>query len=185
MANERFHAGVSESEIVTIYPHRWSVPREAWSHLFAAAKEEIGILVYSGLFLADDEIRSMLRDKAEDGVQVRIMVGDPDSGQLMARGADERIDDALSAKARNAIALLRPLADLPGIEIHTHGTTLYNSIYRADDQLLVNTHIYGAPSSLAPVLHLRALAGGNMVTTYLESFERVWAVSQPLPPLED
>ncbi len=39
-------------------PHRLPAPlggaRDAWGHLFGAAEQEIGILVYSGLFLADD-----------------------------------------------------------------------------------------------------------------------------------
>jgi hypothetical protein len=30
------------------------------------------------------------------------------------------------------------------------------------------------------VLHLRRVAGGDMVTTYLESFERVWEGATPL-----
>ena len=66
------------------------------------------------------------------------------------------------------------------MEIRQHSTVLYNSIYRADDQLLVNTHVYGTPASHAPVLHLRQIAGGTLVGTYLESFERVWSESRPL-----
>ena len=29
------------------------------------------------------------------------------------------------------------------MSIHLHDTTLYNSIYRFDDELLVNTHVWG------------------------------------------
>ena len=66
------------------------------------------------------------------------------------------------------------------MEIRQHGTVLYNSIYRADGQLLVNSHIYGKPASNAPVMHLRQIAGGALVSTYLDSFERVWTESRPL-----
>ena len=38
-------------------------------------------------------------------------------------------------KIRNALVLFRPLADEPGIELRLHDTVLYNSIYRADDEL--------------------------------------------------
>lgn len=76
--------------------------------------------------------------------------------------------------------MYRPLRDIDGIEFRFHSTVLYNSIYRADDQLLVNTHIYGFTASHAPVLHLRRVAGGDMVTTYMESFERVWDGARPL-----
>lgn len=174
-------ASASESEIVTVYPHRWAVPRDAWGRLFAQAQSEIGILVYSGLFLADDAgIVRMLGEKAAAGVRVRILLGDPESPEVAQRGADEGIDDGMAAKIRNAIVLYRPIRGMDGVEIRLHRTVLYNSIYRGDDQLLVNTHVYGVPAGNAPVLHLRKVTGGDMVTTYVESFERVWAHATPL-----
>ncbi|MBV2362258.1 XRE family transcriptional regulator [Streptomonospora nanhaiensis] len=174
-------AEASESEILTVHPHRWTVPRDAWKRLFESAQEEIGILVYSGFFLAEDaSVLRLLRQKAEAGVRVRILLGDPDSAAVAQRGADEGIDDAMAAKIRNVIVLYKPLRGVDGIEFRLHGTPLYNSIYRADGQLLVNTHVYGAPASNAPVFHLRKIAGGGMVNTYLESFERVWDEATPL-----
>src|SRR6202167_3376142 len=41
-------------ELGTVYPHRWAVPREAWVRLFGSAEQEIAILAYSALFLAED-----------------------------------------------------------------------------------------------------------------------------------
>jgi hypothetical protein len=171
----------SESEIITVYPQRWMVPRDAWGHLFDSADEEIGILVYSGFFLAEDAgLLSLLKERAADGVTTRILLGDPDSPEVISRGQAEGIEDAMPAKVRNALALYRPLHQVEGIDIRLHGSPLYNSIYRADDQLLINSHVYGAPAAQAPVLHLRRVAGGSMVTTYLESFDRVWSESRPV-----
>jgi len=149
--------------------------------LFDSAEQEIGILVYSGLFLADDPgMQSLFRAKAEQGVRIRILLGDPDSPEVAARGAHEGIDDAMASKIRNAVVLYRPLRDVLGVEIRQHSTVLYNSIYRSDGELLVNSHIYGKPAAQAPVMHLRQIAGGTLVSTYLESFERVWSESRPL-----
>ena len=174
-------AGAGESEFLSVYPHRWAVPRDAWGRLFDAAEHQIGVLVYSGLFLADDAgILSMLRAKAGAGVGVRVLVGDPESHEVLSRSESEGIDDALAAKIRNAIALYRPLLTVDGFELRTHRTPLYNSIYWADDELLVNAHVYGVPASQAPVLHLRRVAGGDVVTTYIDSFERVWADARTL-----
>ncbi|WP_214108078.1 helix-turn-helix domain-containing protein [Acrocarpospora catenulata] len=174
-------ASASESEIVNIYPHRWTVPRDTWGRLFSDAAEQIGILVYSGMFLAEDSgLVRVLGEKARTGVQVRILLGNPDSAEVAQRGADEGIDEVMAAKVRNALVLYRPILRIDGVQIRLHSTILYNSIYRADDQLLVNTHIYGAPAANAPVLHLRRVAGGDMVTTYLESFERVWSEATPV-----
>ena len=102
------------------------------------------------------------------------MLGDPESPFVSERGHSEGIDDTMPAKVRSAIAMFRPLHAVPNAEIRLHGTILYNSIYRGDDQLLVNTHIYGIMANNAPVFHLRKIPGGEMATTYLESFERVW-----------
>jgi transcriptional regulator with XRE-family HTH domain len=175
-------AAASESEIIAVYPHRWAVPRDTWQRLLDAAEREIGILVYAGLFLAEDAgMLQLLAHKARDGVRVRLLLGDPNSPNVAQRGTDEGIDEAIVAKIRNVLVLYRPLLGVENVEVHLHDTVLYNSIYRADDQVLVNAHVYGRPAADAPVLHLRRVAGGDMVTAYLESFDRVWARATPLP----
>jgi transcriptional regulator with XRE-family HTH domain len=172
----------SEGEILTVYPHRWAVPRDAWGRLFGGAREEIGVLVYSGLFLAEDAgVLATFAEKARAGVRVRILLGDPESRHVATRGADEGIDDAMAAKIRNVLVLYdRAVGGVDGIDIRLHDTVLYNSIYRADDQVLVNTHVYGFAASHAPVLHLKRIPGGEMVTTYVDSFERVWQQAKPV-----
>jgi hypothetical protein len=77
--------------------------------------------------------------------------------------------------------LYRSLNGTEGVEFRFHSTILYNSIYRGDDQLLVNTHIYGLTAARAPVWHLRKIAGGEITAIYLDSFERVWDTAVPMP----
>jgi len=112
---------------------------------------------------------------------VRVLLGDPDSPQVAERGKDEGVGDAMASRIRNVLVLYQALRATEGVEFRFHGTVLYNSIYRGDDQLLVNTHIYGMPASRAPVWHLRKVAGGEIASTYLESFERVWDGAVPVP----
>jgi transcriptional regulator with XRE-family HTH domain len=174
-------ADAAESEILTVYPHRWTVPRDTWGQLFSSAEDEIDVLAYSGFFLADDPgMLALLRSKAEAGVSVRIMLGDPDSQEVLERSQAEGTENTLAAKIRNVIALYAPLRRHDRVQLRLHSTPLYNSIYRSDDELLVNTHMYGLSAAQAPVLHLRRVAGGDLVTTYMESFERVWATARPL-----
>jgi transcriptional regulator with XRE-family HTH domain len=174
-------ASASDNEIINVYAHRWAVPSDLWRNFFDDAERDIGVLVYSGLFLSEDAgIQRIFRRKADAGATVRILLGDPDSESVAQRGTDERINDTMAAKIRNAVVMYQPLRDVDGIEFRLHRTVLYNSIYRADDQLLVNTHIYGYPAAQAPVLHLRRVAGADMVTTYMESFDRVWDNATPL-----
>ena len=80
----------------------------------------------------------------------------------------------MADRIRNALTLLRPLVAVEGVRLRLHDTVLYNSLYRADDELYVNPHIYGLAAPNAPVLHLRRVDDAAMVSTYLESFERVW-----------
>jgi hypothetical protein len=172
----------SEAEILAVYPHRWEAPRDAWSKLFSAAEQEIAILVYAGLFLAEDAgVQKLLADKALAGVRIRVLLGDPDSAAVAERGADEGIDEAVAAKIRNVFILYRPLRRLDGTEFRMHNTILYNSIYRGDDQLLVNTHVQGMPANNAPLWHLRKISGGQFAAVYLDSFERVWETAVPIP----
>ena len=149
--------------------------------LFENATREIDILVYVGMFLAEDaKARRILIDKAKSGVKIRLRLGDPDSSAVLERSHDEGIGDAIAAKVRNALALYQPLRSIQGVQVRLHGTVLYNSIYRADNQLLVNTHVYGMIAAHAPLWHLKKVAGGELVTTYMESFEHVWEVSNPV-----
>ena len=173
-------AAVSQSEVVQVWPHRWAVPRDTWGHFFSQAEREIGALVYSGMFMAEDiGLHRLFADRARAGVQVRLLLGDPDSRNVAERGESEGIDEGMAAKVRNAIVLFGKLLAEPGVELRLHSTVLYNSIYRADDQLLVNTHIYGVMANNAPVFHLRKIPGGEMASSYLESFERVWESATP------
>ncbi len=75
------------------------------------------------------------------------------------------------------VTLYSSLRDIPNIEIRLHRTVLYNSIYRADDQLLVNQHAYGIHSAHAPVFCLQESERGDMTDMYIASFERVWSAA--------
>lgn len=172
---------ISETEIVTVYPHRWAVPKDAWGRLFSAAQEKIDILVYSGIFIAQDTgIVRIFADRADAGVKVRILLGDPDSPEVAQRGLDEGIDDGMAAQIKTALVFYRSLRRHENVEIRFHHTVLYNSLYRADDQLMVNSHVYGTFAANAPVMHLRKVPGGTMVATYATSFEAVWNQAVPV-----
>jgi hypothetical protein len=163
------------SEVVAIYPHRWSVPREVWNRLFSGARHEISILAYSSLFLAEDSgLLAAISISAERGADVRIALGDPDCPRVAERGAQEGIDRAMAAKIKNAITLYRSLQDSTQTAIRLHRTALYNSIYRADEDMLVNQHAYGLPAAHAPVVHLRQGSDADMFGHYAVSFDRIW-----------
>ncbi|MFD9691195.1 hypothetical protein ACFWXO_36160, partial [Kitasatospora sp. NPDC059088] len=104
----------------------------------------------------------------------------PGGGGPPQRGEDEGIGPAMAGKIRNALANYAPLFGLPGVEFRLHSTTLYNSLYRADDDLLVNGHVYGVGAYLAPVMHLSQVPGGELFSTYAASIERIWESSRAI-----
>lgn len=63
-----------------------------------------------------------------------------------------------------------------------HDTTLYTSLFRYDDHLLVNPHVWGQPASANPLLHLRGTDDGGWFDNYAQSFEAVWASARPWTP---
>ena len=167
----------STSELVTYYPHRGAVPATLWSSLIEQATSHVEILVYAGLFLFDShpDLPDQLADKATAGAQVRILLGDPDSEMVRQRGEEEGIGNDLAARARITRRYLEPATKTPGVELRLHDTILYNSIYRFDDEMLVNTHVYGVPAAQRRCCTCAGSPGGGLFDHYVKSFERVWA----------
>jgi hypothetical protein len=171
-------------ELLTLYPHRADVPSTLWRTLFDQVRQDLAILVYAAVFLPEQQLDllELLRARAAAGCTVRIALGDPSSPKLLERGAEEKFGDGIVSRAANALRHYEPLRNCPGVEIRVHGTTLYNSIYRFDDTMLVNTHIWGLSAFAAPVLHLRRLVVGGLFDTFAQSFDAVWATATPAYP---
>ncbi|WP_046776101.1 helix-turn-helix domain-containing protein [Streptomyces yangpuensis] len=169
-------------ELVALYDQRADLPVSVFVDLLTTARERIDVLVYAAVFLheAYPRMNELLRERAADGCTVRIAIGDADSGNVRQRGQEERFGHGIESRCRLALMHYRPLADVPGIELRTHGTTLYNSLYRADDELLVNAHVWGVNAYGAPVWHLRRHEAGGMFDTYAESFDAVWETARPV-----
>lgn len=170
----------SRAELVDIYPNRGSVPADLWRALAETATEAVDVLAYSALFLPDSnpDLPQQLADRAAEGMRVRILLGDPASESVSGRGREEGIDDGLAGRIRLHLRYLEPVLRGAGIEVRLHSTTLYNSIYRFDQALLVNSHAYGAPASHSPVLHLQRVPGGRLFDHYMASFDRVWSLGR-------
>jgi hypothetical protein len=171
----------SKSELVEIYPDRASVPRELWLRLLDEAQEHLDVLVFSGTFYAQTQpkIARMITDATKRGVQVRLCFGDPTCEAVAVRDREEKLGGTLAAKIRSALTYYRGLAELDRCEVRLHSTTLYASLFRYDDEILVNPHAYGEPASANPTFHFRRLDGGTVADHYISSFDRVWGEAMP------
>jgi hypothetical protein len=173
---------MAESEVVRVYARRTAVPTEEWMRLFEGGSTFIDILVYSGLFLPEHEPAiDLLKRKAADGSRVRLLLGNPSSPAVALRGVEEGIGSgSIGAKIENSLALLRrSLKSTSGVAIRLHDTTLYTSVYRADDILIANTHVYGLPAAYSPAILIRRLSPGGIFDTYTAMYDRVWDDAVP------
>ncbi|MGY0004127.1 DUF5919 domain-containing protein [Micromonospora sp. I033] len=167
--------------MVQFYSTRGAIPPNLWDRLLDGATAQVGILVYVGMFLTEKpDLLDRLRRKASAGTRIRILLGDRESDAVKQRSIDEGIGrETISAKIDHASAFFRPLRNVQNIEMRTHSTVLYNSIYRFDNEMLVNPHVYGKTAPMAPAMHLRKTATYGLFDTYADSFEAVWESSTP------
>jgi transcriptional regulator with XRE-family HTH domain len=174
-------AETAAAEVVRVFPHRNAIPVELWDRLIDEAESTVEILVHAALFLVErPRFVKGLAGKAEDGAKVRLLFGDPDGDSVALRSEEEQLGEGtLAARIRNALAYYRPLQGVEGVDMRFHNTTLYNSIFRFDDEMIINTHVYGFQGAHAPSLHLRRLSAGDLFETYSESFESAWNLSRP------
>lgn len=182
--SEERRAELSESELVRIHPRRAAIPRDTWTRLIRDATEQIDILVYAGLFFPEQqpELANTLCAKVRSGVRVRMLMAAPDGEHVVRRGQEEGIGDVVVSRVKNALSFFEPHASHQCVEFRLHDTTLYNSIFRFDNEMLVNTHVFGLPAAHAPVLHLRRLSGGELFTIYADAYERVWSAAESAWP---
>ncbi|TWF93371.1 helix-turn-helix domain-containing protein [Saccharopolyspora dendranthemae] len=180
LAEDPHTAPNQDVELVHLFPSRSAVPFELWNELIHGVQERMEVLVFSGQFLVEQHnILPVIRRKAEEGTVFRFAVGDETSSAVIQRAIEEGTTGGLEGRIQMMRRYLSKVAELDSVEIRTHGTILYNSIYRFDDQMLVNGHAFGSLAGENPVLHLRRVDDGPMWEHYLRSFERVWQEATP------
>lgn len=137
--------------------------------------------MFSGTFFAqtNPRVAAMLAERATAGAKVRLCFGDPTSPAVELRDREERLHGTLASKIRASLTYYQDLVGAAGCEVRLHATTLYASLFRYDNDLLVNPHIYGQPASANPLLHLRRLDAGGWFDQYAASFDAVWNTATP------
>jgi transcriptional regulator with XRE-family HTH domain len=168
------------SEVVAVHEQRSQISPAQWKSFFDSGNNHIDILVYAAVFLHEQILgfNDLLISKAKAGCKIRIALGDAHSANVRARGLEEKFGHGIETRCELALIHYRPVIGTKNIEVRTHGTTLYNSIYRADDEMFVNAHIFGVNAFSAPLWHYRKAATGTLIASYQESFDTVWATAK-------
>lgn len=176
--DDRASRSASHAELVDFYPSRAAVPEHLWQNLLHDCRESVDFLAYAGLYLPEHlDAIPLLERLANRGVRVRIALGDPASPAVALRGAEEGLDEGMAHRVQLSLRYYDDIRSTQGLTLRLHDTTLYGTVLRCDDTMLVNTHVYGAPAAQSPVLHIHRVPGGRVFDHYMSSFERVWARS--------
>lgn len=168
------------AEIVDAYAHRSEFDQRRWWDLFLRAERQIDLLGYTLFFLPQQHpnLAQLLTEKAKDGCQIRICLGNPNSPHVRARDQEEHQAITLVARIQSTRDWLEPMLPLDAVDVRFQDAPLYNSIFRFDDQMLVTPHLFATPGHSAPLLRLRRLGPYGLFSRFAEHFEGIWADSE-------
>lgn len=164
----------TEQEFVAFHANRNAIPPQRWLDLAASATEAIDIWAFAASFLHDslDGFFDIVSERAAAGVAVRLLFGNPTSDAVKLRGLG--LGDGLASRCANSWIYLQPYLGRPGIDTRQHHSSLYASVYRFDNTMLVNTHTLGTAAARSPLLEFKQIAGGRLFDQYLNSFILCW-----------
>lgn len=171
-----------DREVVAVYPTRFSIPTDVYRRMFTAARTEIALCAtsYYGLFNRLPDLSDILRDRAEAGCRVRVIVGDPTS-PVIQRANDIRHQHEPMSWADTigyTLTRLEPLRDV--VEVRQTDMAWGRSVYRLDGDAMVCLYVAG-PETTFPYLHLRRRqVDGIFDQLAVRHVDGVWEAAQPL-----
>lgn len=136
------------TELVGVYRTRRELSPATIRSLLDGATARIDVLAYAALWLWDSVpgFAEGLAAKAASGVAVRVCLGDPESQAVRLRGEEEGSGDGMASRCRIAASYAARVARVDGGAVRLSGNTLYDSVFRFDDEVLVNVHLWGNPA---------------------------------------
>jgi hypothetical protein len=163
-------------EIEAAFPTRSALPSPVWGELIRQATRELTFAGYTSYFmwLTIPNLRDTLRAKAEQGVGIRFLLGDPDSPVTAAREQVEAVP--LTVRSRIAITLseLEPLRDVPGIEVRFSDRHISLSVWMFDEQMIVSTHVAANVGHDSPTYRIRRSGDGSLFKAYGDHVNTLW-----------
>jgi len=170
----------SDREVIDVYPTRSKIPSELWDRLIRNAEREIILGGYTNYFFWTERpnFTETVREKIAAGVEVRILVGDPE-GEVTRRRQDvERTKLALATRINITLENLAKLGDLPGLEVrvsHVNAEAhVSRSIFAFDRELLVSEHIADRLGHGSLTFHIQRKQDDGAFEQYKAHFEHLW-----------
>lgn len=177
-----------DREIVHSYPYRSACPSSVWGELINGARADLYLSGYTNYFLwlEQPNLVETLRRKAESGVRVRVLLGDPEGDVTRQREAIENVALTVSTRIRITLEHLAKLGPLEGLEARFSAPQdamnhVSLSVFRFDDEALVTPHLARLVGHDSPLLHLRSTGPGGMFSRFAEHAEELWERGTKVP----
>jgi hypothetical protein len=175
-----------DREIAAVYPRRTDCPRSVWRSLISEAAADITMAGYTNYFLWLElpNLRAVLRRKAENGCQVRFLLGDPASETTRRREVLENVPLTVSTRIRITLDELAKLGPVPGIEARFSEEHIAMSMFVFDHEMLVTTHLAHLAGHDSPMLHLQRVQDGGLFDRYAYHVAELWKQARPAGTLD-
>lgn len=178
----------TDRELIDVFPHRSQVPTELWDRLLLGARSEILLGGYTNYFFWTERprFRQTLIDKANAGVRIRFLVGDPHNDVTQRRERIEQAALALTTRIRITLDELANIAELPGLEIRLSDVNaeahVSRSVFRFDREALVCEHIADKLGHGSLTLYLRRRQDDGPFDQYSAHVQYLWDGARPWQP---
>jgi transcriptional regulator with XRE-family HTH domain len=176
------------AEILAAYAHSGDLAAPDWRPLLQHARHQVDLLdlTLAGILPAAG-IAELLREKAQAGCTVRLLLSAPDSAHLVLADneqGDEHVgllDIPPSAReAETSLAVAETLVATENIEARTFTAARPNTILRFDDEMLITVHLYATPADQAPLMHLKRHSDHGLFEQFAGHLHALWQDAQPI-----
>lgn len=174
-----------DREVLAVYPYRSACPKAVWAELISRAKAEIFFAGYTNyfVFLDHPHFHLTLREKLEQGVRVRFLMGDPESETTRAREEVEDVALSVSTRIRITQENLARVGGHDGLEVRYSASEdatnhVGLSVFRFDEDALVTPHLARLVGHDSPMMHLRRRDDHGMFDRFAEHAEELWSRGQ-------
>lgn len=168
-------------EIQAAYPTRSAMPSTVWGELVGSATRELTFAGYTNYFLwlTVPGLRDTLRQKAEAGAKVRVLLGDPESEVTRTREVVEGVPLTVSSRIAVSLNELAPLQDIPSIDVRFSDRHISLSVFTFDDQMIVCTHVAAAVGHDSPTYRIKRSGADGLYAAYADHVEALWQDARP------
>jgi hypothetical protein len=130
----------------------------------------------------------LLRERANAGCQIRLLLSAPDSAHLVLADREhgepiDLLDIPDSAReAERSLTIAEALTATDGVQARTYIAASPHTLLRFDDDLLLAIHLYSVAGDEAPLLHLKRHSDHGLFQRFTAHYQALWDDAQPLTP---